>query len=232
MLYLKVKYRSNEVSLRVEYPSVTQTLLGLETISCSAEWWLRLFETLEPPVHMSPFGGLWVRAQVVPTSRLLHCWPNWPQRWRWTKPEDFSQQNISQMQDVLSQNSLLIPFWGSTGSCWPKSLAALLWCPGEREECCWGDYSTHMNAGTIIQMILTLPSVLTCDNIWHTKKAVRYRQSKLARVFWVSFCPLTADYGQTITVDGNSLLTAVLIRMRHLGLHMMRESREEETHYT
>lgn len=32
MLYLKVKYRSNEVGLRVEYPPVIHTLLGLARI--------------------------------------------------------------------------------------------------------------------------------------------------------------------------------------------------------
>lgn len=60
MLYLEVKYRSNEVSLRVEYSSLTQTLLGLEAILCSAECWVRLFETFELPVHITSFGGLWV----------------------------------------------------------------------------------------------------------------------------------------------------------------------------
>lgn len=68
MLYLKVKYRSNEVNLRVEYSSLTQTLLGLEAVLCSGECCVGLFETLEPPVHISPFGGLWVGAQVLPSS--------------------------------------------------------------------------------------------------------------------------------------------------------------------
>lgn len=163
--YLKVKYGSNEVSLRVEHPPVIHILLGLEKILRSAEFWVTPFETLEYTWQLSPLGEQCLRDQVLSPFCYLSCWPIWPHRRRRTHPEDFSRWNLSQVQDLLSHHSLLIPFRGSTGSCWSKPLVALLWCfAGEREECWWeGHLSTHLvwMLWDIIQMSLTHPSVLS-----------------------------------------------------------------------
>lgn len=76
MLYLKVKYRSNEVGLRVEYPPVTHTLLGLVRIftftSVMGEmiwnpWDPSAFKPLAWTTHVRP-GSL----SILLTQLLTH----------------------------------------------------------------------------------------------------------------------------------------------------------------